>query len=213
MTNIVMEMRRKSPGEELDYTFIMDCLRYYKSPRAKVTALLLKGDLIRIKKGLYLFGNDYRRAPYSPEIIANKVYGPSYISREYALAYYGLIPEHVAEITSVSTKRNRTFNTPIGRFSYSHLPEKLYKIGFNLVSVRENATALVATAEKALADLLYFRKTHLENLSELSEMLFDDLRLDEDLIKRMKVSRFRDILAAGGSPTLKLLIKWIGEQK
>src|SRR3990167_11055459 len=136
MTNIIAQLRSKSQGEEIDYTFVMDCLEDYRSPRAKLTGFLKKGDLIRVKKGLYLFGSDYRKGPYSPEILANKIYGPSYVSREYALAYYGLIPEHVTEVTSISTKRNRSFDTPIGRVSYAHLPPKFYKVSFNLFSVR-----------------------------------------------------------------------------
>lgn len=209
----MLQLRSKSQGEEIDYTFVMDCLKDYKSPRAKLTTLLQKGDLIRVKKGLYLFGSDYRKGTYSQEIMANKIYGPSYISREYALAYYGLIPEYVAEVTSMSTKRARNFDTPIGRFSYVHLPPKLYQVNFNLVTVRNNETALLATAEKALADLLYFREDHPETLNELTNLLFDDLRLDIVLVSRMRIGMFNEILKAGGSPTIKLIIEWLRGQK
>lgn len=209
----MLQLRNKSQGEEIDYTFVMDCLKDYKSPRAKLTTLLQKGDLIRVKKGLYLFGSDYRKGPYSQEIMANKIYGPSYVSREYALAYYGLIPEYVAEVTSMSTKRAREFDTPIGRFSYAHLPPKLYQVSFSLVSVRNNETALLATAEKALADLLYFRHDHPETLNELTGLLFDDLRLDPALVSRMRIGVFNEILKAGGSPTIKLIIEWLKGKK
>lgn len=145
--------------------------------------------------------------------MANKIYGPSYVSREYALAYYGLIPEYVAEVTSMSTKRSRNFDTPIGRFSYVHIPPKLYQINFNLVTVRNNETALLATAEKALADLLYFRDDHPETLNELADLLFDDLRLDTALVSRMRIGMFNEILKAGGSPTIKLIIEWLKGKK
>lgn len=213
MTNIMLHLRNQCQGEEIDYTFVMDCLKGYKSPRAKLTTLLQKGDLIRVKKGLYLFGSDYRKGTYSPEIMANKIYGPSYVSREYALAYYGLIPEHVAEVTSVSTKRARNFETPIGRFSYAHLPAKLYQVNFSLISVRNNETALLATAEKALADLLYLRDDHPQTLNELVDLLFDHLRLDDALVSRMRIGMFNEILKAGGSPTLELIIEWLKKQK
>jgi hypothetical protein len=213
MGNIVLEIRNKAKGEEIDYTFVMDCLKNYKSPRSKLTEILKKGDLIRVKKGLYLFGADYRRGPYSPEIMANKIYGPSYVSREYALAYYGLIPEYVAEITCVSTKRSRNFDTPIGRFSYSHLPLNLYQVGFTLISVRDGETALFATAEKALADLLYFRNDHPKTSKELSDLLFEDLRLDIAYFKKMRIGVFEEIWQAGKMPVIKQIIAWLREQK
>jgi hypothetical protein len=213
MTNVMFQLRDKAKGEEIDYTFVMDCLKDYKSPRAKLTTLLQKKDLIRIKKGLYIFGADYRKGVYSPEIMANKIYGPSYISREYALAYYRFIPEHVTEITSVSIKRARNFDTPIGRFSYSHLPLKLYQVGYTLTLVRNNETTLIATPEKALADLLYFRNDCPETKKELIDLLFDNLRLSESLSSRLHIGIFTDILNAGGSPILRLIIEWLKEQK
>lgn len=213
MNNIMMQLRKKSQSEEIDYTFVMDCLKEYKSPRSKLTTLLQKGDLIRVKKGLYLFGSEYRKGQYSLEILANKIYGPSYVSREYALAYYGLIPEYVAEVTNISIKRARNFDTPVGRFSYIHLPPKLYQVNFNLVSVRNDETALLATPEKALADLLYFRDDHPQTLNELSELLLDNLRLDEALVSKMRIGMFTEILKAGGSQTLKLIIEWLKGQK
>ncbi len=212
MSNIMMQIRKKAQGEELDYTFIMDCLKDYKSPRTKLTMLLKNEDLIRAKKGIYLFGQDYRKTEYSPEIIANKIYGPSYVSREYALSYYGLIPEYVTEITSVTTKRSRNFNTPIGRFSYSHLPIEYYSAGFTIVQIRNNATCLFATAEKALSDLFYLRESNPQTVSELKDILFEDLRLDEEVLSRMKIGMIKNILKAGGPDVLRLLIEWLEKE-
>lgn len=209
MPNLMMDIRKKTAVEELDYTFLMDCLKSYKSPRAKLTSLLEQGDIVRIKKGLYLFDPEYRLAAYSPEIMANKIYGPSYVSCEYALSFYGLIPEYVAHVTSVSTKRTRHFDTPIGRFSYFHVPLALYKVGFCVIPIREHATALMAAKEKALADLLILRAFHPKTQEELLELLFDDLRLDEDGVRRMKIGIFRDIFKQYSSPVLKLLIEWL----
>lgn len=213
MSNIMMKLRRESLGEEIDYTFVMDCLQHYCSPRAKLTSLLKNEELIRIKKGIYVFGSDYRKEPYSLEILANKIYGPSYVSLEYALSYYGLIPEYVTEITSVSIKRSRYFDTPIGRFSYHHLPIELYRVGFCLISIRDGQTALFATAEKAVADLLYFRNVCPETFHDLAELLFDDLRLNEELVSQMRIGVLTEILKAGGAPSLKLLIEWLRKQK
>ena len=103
--DIMREIRKKTKVEELDYLFLMSCLTAYKQPRDKLTDLLKKNYLIRIKKGLYIFAKDYRLRPFSLEVLANLIYGPSYISLEYALSYYGMIPERVNRITSICFKR------------------------------------------------------------------------------------------------------------
>ena len=82
-----------------------------------------------MKKGLYIFGEEYRRKPYSREILANLIYGPSYISLDYALQHYGLIPERVEAITSVARGRSRKFSTPIGLFTYRMIPLNAFRIG------------------------------------------------------------------------------------
>ncbi|MBW1855256.1 MAG: hypothetical protein JRJ00_11360 [Deltaproteobacteria bacterium] len=95
-------LRRKIPQEEFDYQTLLDCLEVYARPRDKISDLLKKGIIIRVKKGLYIFGEEYRKIPYSMEILANLIYGPSYISLDYALQYYGLIPERIEAVTSVT---------------------------------------------------------------------------------------------------------------
>lgn len=200
------KMREACPLEEIDYTFLMDQLQEYSSPRAKVTRLLKSGALIRVKKGIYLFGRSMQRELYSLEVLANKIYGPSYVSLEYALAYYGLIPEQVVEITSVTIKRKRSYETPIGRFSYAHLPEPLYAVGYTLLSLSAKRVALIATPEKALADLLYLRHYEVATPSELKELLFEDLRLDEEQLIHFDIDRLRSIYQVGGAPLLSLLI-------
>ena len=61
--------------------------------------------------------DDHNDTPISTEILANLIYGPSSISLDYALYYYGLIPEHVRVVTSITPQRNKIFNTPIGQFT------------------------------------------------------------------------------------------------
>lgn len=209
----MIQLRNHALGEEIDYTFVMDCFQKYRSPRAKLTALLKNKDLIRVKKGLYVFGAEYRKDRYSLEILANKIYGPSYVSREYALAFYGMIPEHVVEVTSVAFKRSRSFDTPVGRFSYEHLPEQLYRVGYNLMTVRDHSTALIATPEKALADLLYLKNLPIESQSEFMELLFDDLRLDEALVSRMRIGMLTEIVKNQGPIVLRYLIERLRKGK
>ena len=91
--DMVEELRKRISGEEFDYQALLDGLREYDRPRDKITNLLRQGGIIRVKKGIYVFGERYRRRPFSRELLANMIYGPSYVSLETALHYYGLIPE------------------------------------------------------------------------------------------------------------------------
>lgn len=95
-------LRSQAPSEELDYRFVMNCLINYRSPRVKLNHLLNVGALIRVKKGLYVFGKQFSRGPYCLELLANKIYGPSYVSLEWALQFHGLIPERVEVVVSCS---------------------------------------------------------------------------------------------------------------
>ncbi len=70
----------QAPSEELDYGFVMNCLKTYKNPRVKLHYILKIGALIRVKKGIYIFGKNFTRHPYSKEVLANMIYGPSYVS-------------------------------------------------------------------------------------------------------------------------------------
>lgn len=209
----MFNLRDIVPGESFDYTVLTEALCEYSSPRSKVTQMLRSKEIIRIKKGLYIFGPKYRRSLISLEILANQIYGPSYISLEYALSYYGLIPEFVVEITSVTTKRKKEFSTPVGRFSYRHLPTDLFSVGFTLEQVAPYGAALIATPEKALADLLYLRKFTVSSNTDLENLLFDNLRLGENMIKNLRIGVLTEILKAGGSPVLSQLINWIRDNK
>lgn len=86
--------------------------------------------------------------------VANKLYQPSYISLETALSHYGVIPERVYTITSVTTKPTREYSTPLGAFSYQRIKREAYR-GYRAVPI-DGATILFADPEKALADYLYF---------------------------------------------------------
>ena len=127
------QMRLQLGREVFDYQQLTGCLAHLSKPRDKIAKLLAKGDIVRIRKGLYAFGPLYRREPLSREVLANLIYGPSYISLEYALGYHGLIPERVSAVTSVALGRSRTFETPLGTFTYQSLALSCYAVGADLV--------------------------------------------------------------------------------
>ena len=112
----------------------MSLLQEYAKPRDRITALLAAGNLIRVRKGLYVLGDKYRRGPIHREILANLIYGPSYVSLDYALSQYGLIPERVEDVTSITTGENKKFSTPLGVFTYQHLPLRRYSTGIQWIS-------------------------------------------------------------------------------
>jgi len=161
----------------------MDCLSDYKRPRVKLTALLKKRELIRVKKGLYVFGKEYRHRPYSLEVLANLIHGPSYISFEYALSYYGLIPERVTRVTSASWKRAKQFATPVGEFIYFSVSPTRFSAGITWESLDEYTHFFIATKEKALVDYIA-RLKPFRTSKELREYVIEGMRIDaEDLAK------------------------------
>lgn len=115
---------------------------------------------IKIRNGLYALRSD---PPHELEI-ANRIYSPSYISMEYALAYYRFIPETVYTVTSVTTKITREFTVQGKSYEYSRIKRKAYT-GYHLV--KEGQTnILMAVPEKALVDYCYFVDLRLKSLNE-----------------------------------------------
>lgn len=188
------EIRRKISQEEFDYQMLLHCLRDYARPRDKIRALLRSGAIIRVKKGLYVFGPDYSREPFSRELLANLIYGPSYVSLDYALSYYGLIPERVETVTSVTCGKNRTFSTPVGRFTYWSIPLDSYRIGFDIIQLDERRSFLMATPEKALADkICRDRGSDIRNDEEFKAYLMEDLRIDPGELLRLDLRQLKEI--------------------
>lgn len=197
----------KAPSEELDYGFVMECLKAYKNPRVKLNHLLKIKALIRVKKGIYIFGENFARKPYSSEVLANMIYGPSYVSLEWACQYYRLIPEKVTTVTSITTQRSRQFDTPLGLFTYDHLPMKAFPVGVTLIKFSDNQQALVATKEKALSDLLVLRRGSFSSLKHFKETLFEDLRVEDEDLFSLNLELLQEIYEARPHSAIQYLIK------
>jgi hypothetical protein len=192
--------------EEFDYQTLLDMLGNYAHPRDKISDLMRKGMIVRVKKGLYVLGEGYRRRPYSRRLLANLIYGPSYISLESALAYYGLIPERVEAVTSVTTGRSRRFDTPIGLFIYREISLPAFRIGMTRVDRKGEPAFLIATEEKALCDKIYQdRGTGLKSLKQMKNYLFDDLRIDPSGLERLNPEIVEDIAGRYLSRKIQLL--------
>lgn len=199
-------LRSRAPSEELDYGFVMDCLKEYSFPRTKLTHLLKSRALLRLKKGIYIFGELFARQPYSLETLANIMYGPSYVSLEWALQTYGMIPERVEEVTSITFKRPQLYKTPIGRFSYFHRPLLSYSVGLTHKQISKFQSYLIATPEKALVDQLVVRRGRVSTYKELQEILFEDFRMEEEDLKKLNMSLLKEINEAYPHSTITHLI-------
>jgi hypothetical protein len=175
---MTINLRRRIGREEFDYQALMGALSEYANPCDKVTALIRRGDIVRIKKGLYVFGDELRRRPYSRELLANLIYGPSFVSLDSALSFHGLIPERIEALTSVTIKRPKKFETPVGSFIYRQSPRGSFHMG---IDRREEGDVafLIATPERALADKVRDDRGHaLRTRADAAQYLFDDLRID-----------------------------------
>ncbi len=200
-------LRNEIPYDIFDYLELTSVLRRYANVRGKIRRLLADGEMIRIKKGLYTFPAGSRRFPLNPILVANRIYGPSYVSGDYALSHYGLIPERVEEVTSVTVGRPRLFRTPVGRFSYASRLGRVYPVGVALLETPEG-NALIASPEKALYDKAADDPRFDGN--GIPSYLWDDLRIDRDSVRRFSADTLAELaLCARGR--MKKLVNYLTE--
>lgn len=191
------------PTPEFDYNFLMSLLQPYRQPWSKIRYMLKRKEIIRIKKGLYV-KNSEDSIPFSECILANMIYGPSYISGQYALSWHGMIPEGVVSITSVTTKPSKTFRTPVGAFTYRHLSPDRYSSGFIRVSLDDRRAFLIASPEKALIDTVFDRD--IPSPDKLYQYLTDDLRIDDEELRKLDMKRLRELKRRFHTPTVDALV-------
>ncbi len=202
------QIRNSISVEEFDYQTLVHALQSYAKPRDKISTLLKKRVIIRVKKGLYIFGDNYRRSSYSKELLANLIYGPSYLSLEFALHYYGMIPELVRACTSVCIGRSRRFSTPIGLYLYKSIPLAAFSSGVTVVKLSNDRSFLIANSEKALADKLHF--THglkITTQVELEYYLIENLRIDLELLSTLTLSKIDEYAKLYRSQKIRLLYR------
>ena len=180
----------------------MACLEDYASSTEKIRALEQAGQLIRLKRGLYVASNEAGGAAVDARICANHIYGPSYVSFQWALRWYGLIPEQVYTLTSATTKRSRTFENPLGRFTYQQVTVPYFSIGIQSVK-SGNTSCLMASPEKALCDTI-LHTTYLppQSAKGLSVYLEEDLRMDIGALKTFDIRIIEECAAVGRKKTI-----------
>ena len=134
-----------------------------------------KGLLIRLRQGYYTFP-EYKRKPDFVMYLANRIYRPSYVSLHTALAFYGMIPEAVIQVTSVTSLKTAGFKNDLGEYVYKSVHQELM-FGYDLKPIAGDLTLQLARPEKALIDLLYLYPFY------NSGQALSDLRLDEDFLQ------------------------------
>jgi hypothetical protein len=200
-------LKKFAKANELTYQTVMSCLKGYAKPRDKLSQLIRRKALIRVKQGLYVFGELFRSRPLCKELLANLIYGPSYVSLEWALSYHGLIPERVYTLTSVTLKRSKSFETPLGVFSYDHLHLDRYPQGISLNSSLPYQNFLIASKEKALCDYLILKRGKITSLKSCLAILLEDMRIDEDELLDLDLSAIRKINQGKAHSAINFLIK------
>ena len=181
----------------------------YNFPNDKIQALENEGKLIRLKKGMYVVSPYFSGELLSEELIANHLYGPSYVSMESALRYYGLIPEKVFTVRSATTNRSRKFGNSIASFQYVSVREDYYSIGINQKMVDNKYTFLIASPEKALCDLIVTTPhINFQSVKAVETYLEDYLRLDMPAFWTMDKGIIEQCVATGKKKkALELLLK------
>lgn len=174
-------------GQLIPHGSLVAVLKDYQAPNFKIHRWLDEAQLWSVKRGLYVVSPTLSKIPVSLPLVANQLYGPSYVSLEYALYYYGMIPERVAQVTSVSVKRGKHYENQLGRFSYQKLPVAYYALGIDCVKASDNVTFMMATPEKALCDWLVLTPNlKIYSVKSLRILLLDDLRLDVSFLQSLK---------------------------
>jgi hypothetical protein len=171
---------------------------WFSSRGARLDGLLKRavasGEVWRIHRGIYCLSGRYTRVRVNPLELAQRIHGPSYISLETALSHHGWIPEGVQAVTSVSLGRSRTFDTPVGFFSFTRVPQRTFLSGVRRIPVEGGGAFFLATPLKALADYVYAQRVDWHCAAPVVE----SLRVDEESLAELTGELFDEVASAYG---------------
>ncbi len=198
-------------SQPITHQVLVDLLKDYKRPNDKIQLLKAAGLIEPIKKGLYIAGRSIGSQRPESALIANHILGPSYVSMESALSHYGLIPEKVFAVTSMTTKASRKFATQIGLYTYTYLPLPYFAFGLSIVTFSKDQKAMMATAEKALCDKIVATSgINLRSQLAAENFVIGNLRMEgSDLAKFDTKSMESWLDEAPKKGSLEMLIKMI----
>jgi hypothetical protein len=157
-----------------------------KRPDRKIPELEQKELIIRVVRNLYVVSPKVHNLKIPAELVANHLYRPSYISLETALSYYGMIPERVYAIRSMTTKRAKTFSTPLGNFEFKSIPTDYFSVGIRQEIINNSYAFLIASPTKAICDMIVATPNlRLQSVKAMQNYLTEDLRVDFDELRKL----------------------------
>jgi len=187
-------MRLDPPGSLFDEA-VLHNLFPHATPGAKkllVHRSLKHGEVLRLKPGIYCLAPEFRKSHTHPFAVAATLHSPSHVSLESALAWHGLIPEAVAQVSSVTVSRSRIFDTPLGTFSFQRVPCAAPRAGVRAVKLDANSWAFVAMPLRAIADLVYLRKEISWDRDGLG-FLTDSMRMEADELRELPTEEYASV--------------------
>jgi hypothetical protein len=205
----LLEAIRGYEEQPITKQILLGLLSDYTRPYDKINELVKQHVLQPIKRGVYVTGSRINVNRPEPLLLANHLLGPSYVSLETALSHWGLIPEKVHEVSSATTQSTKTYDTIVGRFSYTHLPLPYYSFGIQQLELTKKQRVLIATPEKALCDKIVTSSgILLRSSKQVMELLIDDLRIEKDRLRNLNTKRMSGwIKDAPKKSSLEILIK------
>lgn len=205
MFDIAEQVRDRIPRDYFSYSEVQNLIpgsddrRYSLLKRA-----MERGDIIQIRRGFYCLAPRHRRRPLNLYGIAQRVYGPSYITAESALSYHGWIMEAVHAVTSATSRRSHDFKTPVGLFAYRHLLCDPLLVGVGRLSA-DGESFLMASPWKAIADYIFIYKKDWKGRAPL----LNSLRMEEEALKSVNERELREISMAYRSRRVKNFLRTV----
>lgn len=166
------------------------------------------GEILNIRRGLYCLAPEFQKKPVTVYSLAQRIYGPSYISMETALSYHGWIPEAVYACTCASFGNSKEFETPLGVFSYKRVPQHTFFLGVERCNEKKGTVFFMASPAKALVDYLYIRQLNWTGIGEPA----GSLRIDKDELACVKAEELKALLSNYNNGRVKRFLNgWLGE--
>lgn len=189
MLNITETIMEKVPQGIITEDILMNlCEGSADSRYGVIKRAVAKGELVHIKRGLYILAEKYQRRGYNLFEIAQYIYGPSYISFESALAFHGCIPESVYAVTSACAHNGKDFHTPYGMFIYKRIPYSILYLGVDRIK-SNNGTFFIASPLKAIVDYVYAYQKRWRGV----DPLLKSLRIEEDNLHEWDYSLLEEL--------------------